>query len=182
MFLASDGTGAPSKTWPRSDTLDVGVFDTVIAARTAVEKLTAAGFAADQITVVCSDHSKADLFREFKHQDPAGTHTAEAALGGSAIGATLGSLAIIASAAATGSVALWAAGPIFAWTGGVAGGLVGAMMSRGIERELANYYQQSVLDGEILIAADLGTSPQRQRQAADIFAECGAKPLELRKG
>jgi hypothetical protein len=147
-----------------------------------VEKLTAAGFAADQITVVCSDHSTADLFREFKHLDPAGTHSSKAALGGGAIGAVIGSFAIIASAAATGSVALWAAGPIFAWTGGVAGGLVGAMMSRGIERELANFYQQSVLGGEILIAADVGMSPQRRRQAASIITECGAKPLDLPKG
>jgi hypothetical protein len=45
---------------------------------------------------------------------------------------------VIATAVTTGGMALWAAGPISAWAGGVVGGLVGAMMSRGVEKELAN--------------------------------------------
>jgi hypothetical protein len=165
-------------------TVEVGVFDTVGSAKQAVDRLVAARFTVDEITVVCSDETKERWFREFDHQQPAGTHAAKASLVGGAVGATLGTLAVLGSAVATGSIALWAAGPIFAWTGGVAGGLVGAMMTRGIEKELANYYQQAVIEGNILVAVDETPTADAKKMAtaARIFAECGAKPLSLSEG
>jgi hypothetical protein len=165
-------------------TFEAGVFPDIDDARRAVDGLLKAGFSRDHITVLCSDETKERYFREFEHQDPAGTHTPTAAAVGGTIGAALGGLTVIASAVATGSMALWAAGPITAWAGGVAGGLVGAMMTRGIEKELANYYQQAVVKGHILVAAE-DHSPERQAslaRAASILAEAGAMPLELPEG
>jgi hypothetical protein len=96
----------------------------------------------------------------------------------------LGGLSVIVAAVATGGLALWAAGPITAWAGGVAGGLVGAMMTRGIEKELANYYQQAVMEGLILVAAeDQGTNHEASlERAAKILANAGAKPVPLPEG
>jgi hypothetical protein len=76
---------------------------------------------------------------------------------------------------------------IAAWAGGVAGGLFGAMMSRGVERELANFYQQAVIDGDILVAVevheDSSAMPGRDlARASQILAEAGAKPLKLPEG
>ncbi|MEX2308928.1 MAG: hypothetical protein WD738_15110 [Pirellulales bacterium] len=164
--------------------IEAGVFDNVDAARQAVRGLLNAGFSTAQINVVCSDETKELYFKEFEHQEPAGSHTTTATIVGGTIGAALGGLAVVASAAATGSLALWAAGPITAWAGGVAGGLVGAMMTRGMEKEIANFYQQAVLDGRILVAAE-DTRPDNRRSlatAAHVLAEAGAKPLPLREG
>ena len=85
---------------------------------------------------------------------------------------------------ATGSLTLWAAGPITAWAGGVAGGLVGAMMTRGVEKELANFYQQAVVSGQILVAAeDHGPDCQeRLTTAAQILADAGAVPMPMSEG
>jgi hypothetical protein len=164
--------------------LEVGVFNSIDDARKAVHSLLEAGFTRDEITVVCSDETKERHFAEFDHQQPAGTHTPAAAAIGGTIGALLGGGAVVASALVTGSLALWAAGPITAWFGGVAGGLVGAMMTRGVEKELANFYQQSVLNGQILVAAEDrshdGTHPLAS--AAAILADAGAQPLPLREG
>src|SRR6478735_3315635 len=146
-------TAVPNKP-VRTPALEVGVFDTVDEARLAVRGLLEAGFTKEQITVVCSDDTKERYFAEFEHQHPAGTYAATATIAGGTIGALLGGLTIVASALATGSLALWAAGPITAWAGGVAGGLVGAMMTRGVEKELANFYQQAVVSGRILVAAE----------------------------
>jgi hypothetical protein len=63
------------------------------------------------------------------------------------------------------------------------------MMTRGVEKELANYYQQAVVQGEILVAAeapqagggDLGPQPSLEA-AARILSNAGAKPLELPEG
>ena len=134
--------------------------------------------------MVCSDEAKERHFKEFEHQDPAGTYTPTATIAGGTIGAVLGGLSVVASAIATGSLALWAAGPITAWAGGVAGGLVGAMMTRGVEKELANFYQQAVVAGQILVAAEDHDPNHSQRlaKAAEILAESGAKPLTLPEG
>jgi hypothetical protein len=163
---------------------EAGIFDDVDAARQAVHGLLAAGFSKEQINVICSDETKERYFKEFEHQEPAGTYTPAAAIAGGTIGAALGGLAVIASAAATGSLALWAAGPITAWAGGVAGGLVGAMMTRGVEKEIADYYQQAVVSGRILVAVE-DQRPDNLHslaEAAQVLREAGAQPLPLAEG
>jgi hypothetical protein len=164
--------------------LEVGIFDSVDDARRAVQGLLGAGFTREQITVVCSDETKERYFREFEHQEPAGTFTPGATIAGATIGALLGGLTVVASAIATGGLALWAAGPISAWAGGVAGGLVGAMMTRGVEKELANFYQQAVVSGQILVAADHhgANSSQMLAKAEKVLAEAGAQPLPMQEG
>jgi hypothetical protein len=159
------------------------VFADLAAADTAVRRLLESGFSKDEITVVCSDATVERHFKPFHKQDPAGTHTPGAAIGGGAIGATLGGLAAVAGGIATGGIGLLATAGIATWAGGVVGGLVGAMMSRGVENELANYYQQAVIDGDILIAVDpRDDSPARLESASRILCDSGAKPLKLPEG
>jgi hypothetical protein len=161
-----------------------GVFDSVPDADRAVAELLAAGFTTEQITVICSAETVQRHFKQYEHQDPAGKHTPAAALAGGAIGATLGGLAAVVGVAATGGVALFAAGGLALWTGGVVGGLVGAMMTRGVEKELANFYDQEVCCGRILVAAE-EEDPNRQDKLAKaeaIFAEHGIRNLPLREG
>jgi hypothetical protein len=159
-----------------------GVFSTVADAKRAVNDLLQAGFSPSQISVVCSDPKKEQLFHEFEHQEPAGTFAPEAAIAGGAAGAIIGSLGVLASAIATGGIALWAAGPIVV-AGGAAGGLIGAMTSRGVEKELANYYQQAVLEGNILVAVDQQNADwNRLEQAAKILSKSGTRPVSLPEG
>jgi hypothetical protein len=162
----------------------VGVYDTIGEADRAVEDLLAAGFTKDEITVICSDQAKERHFREFEHQDRAGQNTPAAAATGGAIGATLGGLTALASVVATGGLSLVAAGAIGAWAGGVFGGLVGAMMTRGIEKEAADYYDQAVAEGRILVAAEHHGSNQDAMlgKATRILSKAGAEPLPLREG
>jgi len=172
------------KTAPVERPVEVGVFDSVDNATLAVDGLLGMGFTQEEITVVCSDKSKERLFKDFEHQRPAGSYDAKATMTGSAIGAIAAGLTVVASAVATGGLAILAAGPISAAAGGVAGGFVGAMMTRGVEKELANFYQQAVLKGQILVAAE-DHSPNanvRLTQAARILAEAGAQPVSLKEG
>ncbi len=175
---------SPNMPIPSDRTEEIGLFATVDEAEAAVRGLLDAGFDKEQITVICSDESKERYFTEFEHQEPAGTFTTAAAFAGGAIGALLGGLPVIGVAVATGSVVLWVAGPALAGAFGLAGGLVGAMATRGIEKEIANYYQQAVMDGLILVAAE-AKGPNRIRrlvETAQIFSAIGAKPLSLREG
>ena len=164
--------------------IEIGVFNTVEAADEAVHGLLDAGFTKEQVTVVCSDETKERHFREYEHQEPAGTFTPAAVASGGAIGATLGALAALAGGVATGGVGLLFTGGIAAWSGGVIGGLIGAMMTRGVEKELANYYNQAVVAGKILVAAELreGDDPQMLMTAAHVLEQAGAEPVPLPEG
>jgi hypothetical protein len=165
-------------------TYEVGVFAAVLGAERAVQRLLEAGFTAEQITVVCSDQSKEKYFRKFEHQEPAGMFAPRAILTGGSIGALLGGLPVMGAAIATGSVLLWVAAPAAAGALAVTGGLVGAMTTRSVEKEISNYYQQAVVDGFILVAVEPNEAERETRlsQAAKIFAEAGAKPIALREG
>ena len=163
--------------------LRIGIFSTVSRAERAVEALQAAGFTAAHITVLCSDHTRQEHFAQYEHQR-LGKDTAGVVAAGGAIGAAVGGLAALAASMATAGATLLFAGGIAVWSGGVVGSLIGAMMTRGVEKELADYYEQSVAKGKILVAAESEGpgSAERLAKAEQIFAEIGALPLEIPKG
>jgi uncharacterized protein YcfJ len=162
----------------------VGIFDSMAAADQAVRQLLRANFTKDQITVICSDKHREKQFAEFGHQTPGGAKTPVASATGSAIGAVLGGLASVAGVVTTGGIGLLAAGAIVTSAGAVVGGFIGAMMTRGIDKELANFYDQAVERGDILVAAEDHSERAGERLAVAqrILAEAGAKPLPLREG
>jgi hypothetical protein len=75
-------------------------------------------------------------------------------------------------------------GGIAAWAGGVLGGFVGAMMTRGVEKEAANFYEQALRKGEILVVAEAHgeRATQSLAKAEEALAKAGAKPLPLPEG
>ncbi len=101
-----------------------------------------------------------------------------------AIGAALGGLTAIAGTAATGEVGLLVPGAFAASTGGIVGGYIGAMTTRRVDKALANFYDQSVTRGKILVAAEDHSEAQRQRlaTASRILGDAGAEPMELVEG
>jgi hypothetical protein len=166
--------------------LRVGIFKSSVEANRAVAELLALGFRPEQVTVICSEATVQNQFKQFEHQDPAGAHTPEAALTGGALGAAVGGVAALALASfvSLGGAALLAAGGVALWGGGVVGGLVGAMMTRGVEKELANYYDQAVERGQILVGVEQ-TDPAQVgmlAKASEIFERHGVEPLTMREG
>src|SRR5438067_11080304 len=160
------------------------VYSTVAETKDAVSRLLAAGFTKDQITVICSDDTKERYFRDFEHQEKAGANTPAAAATGGAIGATLGSLATGAVGLAIGGVPLIVAGGIGLMAGAVWGGFIGAMLTRGIEKEAADFYDQEVQAGKLLVTVeDKGNHHGPTLADAErIFAAAGAEPIPLPEG
>ena len=161
----------------------VGIFPAVDGADKAVEGLLTAGFTKDHITVICSDKVIEQHFHDYEHREPAGTFTPRAAVAGSAVGAFVGGLAAAATATATGGIGIVVSGPLLG-AGAIVGGLIGAMTTRGVENELANYYDQAVTKGKILVAAEAhGKDAARTLAGAErILKEAGAEPLPLAEG
>jgi hypothetical protein len=162
--------------------IEVGVFEDYPAAERAVAALTTAGFPREAISVVCPTCS-ADQFPRVEKVAPAGARTPAAATTGGLIGTLLGGLTAAIGIVTTGGMGLFAVGPLLgaAATGGVAGAFVGAMLTRGFEPEIADFYDQALHKGQILVAADTRQGPGRQA-AERALASAGALPLPLPEG
>lgn len=161
-----------------------GVFSSMARAERAIDALLDAGFPPESVTVVCSRGEQRDHFRAYLRQDPAGRAAPPAAVAGGAVGAALAGIIVLSAAAVAASPLLVAVGGASIWTGGIVGGLVGAMMTRGVDQELANYYEQAVQHGKMLVAVEgSGRDPEAQLARAErILSEVGAEPIALAEG
>ena len=153
------------------------VFRRVAQAADAVNRLEQIGYSADEISVLCSEDTKEEHFREYEHEDPAGTHTPKAMAAGGLLGVLAGGLATAGISTAAG-VSLLAAGPAFLIGAAVAGGFIGAMQTRGMEGTLADYYDQSLTQGDLLVAVT-DENEDRLEAAEQALKAAGARPVPL---
>ncbi len=150
----------------RTDSLLAGLFDTFQLADQAVARLVSLGVSEDRISVVCSERLP-DMTADVETIEGKPTERRlPGIVAGGAIGSTLGGLSAAAGLLATGGTGLLLVGPLFgaAAAGGMAGGFVGLMMSRGLEPEVADFYDQALERGSILVAVE---SPRQSDEPGD---------------
>ena len=162
------------------NTAAFGIYKTRSQAEQAVDRLMAAGFSNNDISVLLPDTSST---KEFSHEKntkaPEGTATGVAA--GGAVGGTLGLLAGIGALAIPGVGPLIAAGPIMGalaglGVGGAVGGLIGALVGLGIPEYEAKRYEGRIKEGGILLSVHCDTSDEVSR-AKDIMKQTGAEDI-----
>jgi hypothetical protein len=156
------------------------IFPTRAAAETAVDRLNAAGFSYQDVSVLMSDRASASNFATEKHTKAPEGSTTGGVLGG-ALGGTLGLLAGIGALAIPGVGPLIAAGPIMATLAGVGvgaatGGLVGALIGAGIPEFEAKRYEGRVNDGGILVSVHCETSDEVS-QAKHVLKDAGGEDV-----
>ena len=157
-----------------------GIYKTRGQAEAAVDRLMAAGFSNNDISVLMADmQSTRELATEKNTKAPEGAATGVAA--GGAIGGTLGLLAGIGALAIPGVGPLIAAGPIMGalaglGVGGAVGGLIGALVGMGIPEYEAKRYEGRIKDGGILLSVHCNTSEQIKR-AKDLLEQTGAEDI-----
>lgn len=133
-----------------------GIFTSRENAENAVDRLVAAGFRQEDISVLLQDNVGTKDFAHEKHtKAPEGATTG--AVAGGVIGGALGLLAHIGVLAIPGIGPLIAAGPIIAaltgiGAGGVVGGVTGAMVGIGIPEYEAKRYEGRIREGGILLS------------------------------
>ncbi|MCE9606124.1 MAG: hypothetical protein K8U03_14605 [Planctomycetia bacterium] len=161
----------------------VGVFSDVPHADEAVARLLQAGFSRDNLSIVCSDETIRAHYDGITTEEPAGSHTPLAVAAGGTIGA-IGGFALAAVGAGFGNPALLATGGLAFWSGGIVGGLVAAMMTRGIEKSAAELYSQALTDNKILVAVESheADAASSLAKAEKILHDAGAEPLALPEG
>lgn len=164
-------------TTPQALPVRAGVFATVQGADQAVAGLLAAGFTREQISVICDNKFKEQHFREFQHPPLPEESLGPAVSVGGGVGTAIGGLAGL-GVAATG-IGLFVVGPILI-TGAIVGGFIGAMTSRGVTRQTADFYDQALTKGKILVAVQASEEhPGQLTKAERVFREAGAEPVPL---
>ncbi len=155
----------------------VGVFRDHASSHKAVELLLVQGFTNEQITVIHPSaqppvHPEVDETRPTSEDAPVG-----AAVGGT-LGALLSGAAALVGIAATGGVGLVVIGPFLGATaaGAAVGGFVGAMVSRGVKPDLADYYDAALRRGSILVAAE-HEDPAMLAAAEEVLLAAGVEPV-----
>lgn len=158
-----------------------GVFESVDDALLLVDKLRAEGFTWDEVSVICSDAKKEELFPEQVQQATTGSYDNHV-LNMAGLGALeLGGVATVAALLSTAGTAVMIMG---AFAGvAIAGTFASLLATRGFETEASDFYEQAVEEGHILVAVEVkgddSRAEQRRNLAAQLIEECGAKAQPL---
>ncbi len=150
-----------------------GIFKHSVDAQRALDRLEAARFTEDQISMVATDESLGDSFAIEKDNK-----AAEGGVIGAASGGLLG--AIAAGLVATGSLVIPGVNLVVfgtaiaaaagAGVGATAGGLVGALIGLGVPEYEAKRYEKDVERGSVLLVVDAG-SRDRADEVKRIFEQ-----------
>jgi hypothetical protein len=156
------------------------LVDTNEQAQTVVERLTAAGFSQDDISVLFPDKGSTKAFAHQKETKLPEGATVGAGTGG-VLGGTVGLLAGLGALAIPGLGPFIAAGPLMAALSGGAigagiGGLAGALIGLGIPEYEAKRYEGKVKEGGILVSVHTDNRDEVKR-AKDIFKAAGAHDI-----
>jgi hypothetical protein len=157
-----------------------GIYQTINQAEQSVDRLLAAGFSNDDISVLFPDNQGSkDFAHEKNTKAPEGTTTGVTT--GGVIGGTLGLLAGIGALAIPGIGPFIAAGPIMGalaglGVGGAVGGLIGALVGMGIPEYEAKRYEGRIKEGGILLSVHCDTSDEITR-AKDLLKHTGAQDI-----
>jgi len=159
----------------------VGVFDGPRHAEMALNGLRAAGFQADQVSVVAKESAELKQMVETTGMGTGGAATATGAVVGGLTGGVLGWLVGIGALVIPGIGPIIAAGAIATALGGAAigaaaGGLLGALVDMGIPEEDAKGYETNVREGSILLSVN-ALSANEARQARQVMNQHGSSNL-----
>jgi hypothetical protein len=157
-----------------------GLAKTEAQAISMVERLKAAGFSPNDISVLFPDKSGTKDFAYEQHTKAPEGAAAGAGTGG-LLGGALGWLVGIGALAIPGLGPFIAAGPIMAALSGAAagaalGGLTGALIGMGIPEYEAKRYEGKIKEGNILVSVHTDDRDERAR-ARRILEEAGAEDV-----
>ncbi len=154
-----------------------GIYPNRAMAENAVDRLLAADFRNEDISVLLQDNvGTKDFAHEKETKAPEGTTTG--VIAGGAVGGTLGLLAGIGALAIPGLGPFIAAGPIMGalagiGSGGVVGGIIGALVGMGIPEFEAKRYEGRIKEGGVLLSVHCDNGEWAGR-AKDLLKQTGA--------
>lgn len=146
--------------------LVIGVFKDTLEAGKAVATLKEAGFTQD-ISVIAKDE---DYFGQVSTHNVKNDSGIKGGAVGAVIGGMAGLIAGVSSIFIPGIGPLLVAGPVtalFTAAGVLAGGFWGTLANAGLAEEVAKYYENAIMRGEVLVA--VAASPDSEARVRSII-------------
>jgi hypothetical protein len=158
--------------------IHAGAFETIAAADQAIRRLLAAGYVTDQLLVICPTKFQDHFLRRVPQAQTPAAEAEDVIVTGGVVGATLGGIALVATAL-TGGGALVAAAVLIGG-GAIAGGFGNLIVSKGYEQEADDYYKHAIDEGRIVVGVEVPSvdSAGQLAEAVRILNEAGATALE----
>jgi len=166
----------------------VGLFDSLLAAESAVTDLVQAGIPREKISFVANDASN-QYSRYLNNPDEDAVDAGEGAGFGAIIGALTGIMAGVSTLLIPGIGPVLVAGPLIAGgliggtvgatAGAITGGIVAGLIKTGVPETSAPLYAEGVRRGGILVMAHVDESMVQKAQ--DIIGQHGAVDIEKRR-
>jgi len=156
--------------------LHAGLFQEFTSADRAISRLVDHGVSVDAISLVGSEFLPDPTVDVETIDGSPPERRLPGILTGGAVGGVLGGLTAVAGAAASGGGALLVAGTLLsgALGGSVAGGFVGAMVSRGLEPDVADLVDQALNEGAILVVVEENEAESRNAMIHSTMRDHGA--------
>ncbi|TWT47885.1 hypothetical protein KOR42_40830 [Thalassoglobus neptunius] len=152
------------------------VCDNAQQVRHIISELQNEGFSHEEIGVVCSMDACEREFKEFIHQHP-GEEKRNDALNKSGLAALgMGAAAVAAGLLTTAGTAVAILGVFFG--AALTGTFAALMVTRGAEKEVADYYDQAITSGKIIVAVET-EDVERQKVADRILSHGGGEQTAL---
>lgn len=160
-----------------------GIFSQPQHVEDALNHLTEKGFTPSEISIVTSVEEHQKHFAGYLEKSHAGSDVQSKALTrAGAAGLGLGGAAALTTLITTGGASVFVLG---AFSGiALLGTFVALMMTRGIEKETADFFDQELDKGNILVAVEVhGDDVERRlHMAEEILQAAGSKPIALPEG
>jgi hypothetical protein len=157
----------------------IGFFNSVAEADLAARRLLSAGFSKDELAIICPQQFHEHFSTNVPRAERPGSHAAAAIVEGSAVGAALGGIGLVAAAITTSGLAILPAAAVLIGGGVLAGGFSGLILRDGYGEEIGQYYEEAVRLGKIVVGVRIEGehSDVRLSDAEHILKEAGAHSL-----
>ena len=153
----------------------IALYEDAPVAESVVADLVGRGILSDHISVLCSDETKlANIPASLRHETT-GQASDDAVESGGAIAAGAGTAIIAGAAATVAGLPVAVVGALAA--AAVTGPFAALMLSRGVDDAAADFYDQEVGDGKILIAVDGDHADHTL--VSSVYADAGGRMYEI---
>lgn len=160
--------------------VSAGIFAQIDHAEQAIAELVQNGFSKESISVICREDHQREHFQKYLVSPPSSKENETSAVkAAGATGLGVGGAVALAELVTTGGISLIVLGSLAGFA--ILGTFVGVIISLGISKETARFYEQSVQEGDILVAVEIHGDDEefKQELAKKILADAGSKTVTL---
>jgi len=165
----------------QTQSIAAGVFEDSDRVSKLIPKLRALGIKAEEISIFSTNEQDQERFAPYLDESLQTEEDSRLSTAGKA-GLGLGGATALATLATSAGTSIFVIGAFSGFA--ILGTFIALMMSRGVEKEAADFFEQELQAGRILVAVEVSgdDAEQRLQQAEETISNAGGRSFELPEG